>query len=173
MYYTLRASLVAAVAAKCNVLVLSEFGCNTAGHPPQEFASLMYKVIYEFQHHFSVIMIAIPSVRKEIYDVLYKVFERPTSSLLYWNGDYPRRPHPEAPWISGHGKGTSGGESGTHSARAPSASQQNIKEEEPERPAPEPQEVASIIEECIREAEGREHEEGERHRDEDAEAEHK
>ena len=104
MYYTLRASFDAAVTANCDVLVLPDFGCGEAGHPPQEVASIMYKLIDEYEEHFRVIVIAISAESKHNHEMFNKIFSRPESSLLYWNGDYPRRSHPKAPWIRGKAK---------------------------------------------------------------------
>ena len=169
MYYTLRASFDAAVTANCDILVLPDFGCGQAGHPPQEVASVMYKLIYEYKEHFRVIVIAISTESKHNYDMFNKIFSRPESSLLYWNGDYPRSSHPTAPWISGTADkvkeelpeyyDVTGG-SGDRGLRSPSAEQEQnppvpmAEEQDDHQEYPlSPQQLASIIEARILETE--------------------
>ena len=48
MYLTLTAAFRAAATFACDVLVVSDFGCNNMGHPAQEVASVMYKVAMNF-----------------------------------------------------------------------------------------------------------------------------
>jgi hypothetical protein len=45
MYMTLKAAFRAASDSPCDILVISDFGCRNLGHPAQEVASLVYKVI--------------------------------------------------------------------------------------------------------------------------------
>ena len=59
MYLTLTAAFRAAATFACDVLVVSDFGCNNMGHPAQEVASVMYKVAYEFCKDFKAIIVAI------------------------------------------------------------------------------------------------------------------
>ena len=59
MYCTLRAIFKAAQEAGAEVLVLPDFGCADAGHPPREVASLMYKVVHEYCGQFKSVIVAI------------------------------------------------------------------------------------------------------------------
>jgi hypothetical protein len=60
MYLTVTAAFQAAATSTCDVLVVSDFGCRSFGHPAQEVASIIYKVAYEFREHFKAIIVAIP-----------------------------------------------------------------------------------------------------------------
>jgi uncharacterized protein (TIGR02452 family) len=60
LYLALRAAVTVAKQSRCQVLVLSDFGCGLLGHPPREVASVMYKVIFEFKEDFKAIVIVIP-----------------------------------------------------------------------------------------------------------------
>ena len=95
-YKNLKAAFDAAVFSRCKIFVLSYFGCEQPGHPPEEVASVMYKVIYEYQACFNMIVLSVSSGTpnmaevKKNYDMFQKVFWTPESALLYWNGDCPR-----------------------------------------------------------------------------------
>ena len=88
LYLTLRAAVVAAKHSQCQVLVLSDFGCGLLGHPPQEVASVMYKVL-EFKKDFKAVVIAIPPgiessrERTMSYENFVRVFQVPKAFLLY------------------------------------------------------------------------------------------
>jgi hypothetical protein len=58
MYLTLTAAFRAATTLACDVLVVSDFGCNNMGHPAQEVASVIYKVAYEFCDQFKAVIVA-------------------------------------------------------------------------------------------------------------------
>ena len=100
-YLTLRAAFNAAAQTGRQVLVLSDFGCDM-GHPPQEVASLIHKVLYEFSSEFKAVYIAIPPTtsRKEgvrtSFEEFQQIFRSPLTSLLYWSGGIPQSTHVSA-----------------------------------------------------------------------------
>ena len=97
LYLTMHAAVTAANQSRCQVLVLSDFGCGSMGHPPREVASIMYKVVYEFKDCFKAIVIAIPpgmadsQERTTSYEYFARTFQEPNKFLLYWNGMSPSR----------------------------------------------------------------------------------
>jgi hypothetical protein len=60
MYLTVTAAFKAAATSACDVLVVSDFGCRSLGHPAQEVASVIYKVACEFCDQFKAVIVAIP-----------------------------------------------------------------------------------------------------------------
>ena len=89
MYLTLTAAFRAATTLACDVLVVSDFGCNNMGHPAQEVASMIYKVAYEFCNPFKAIIVAIPPTNKisdarTNYEEFHRVFYKPKSWLMYF-----------------------------------------------------------------------------------------
>ena len=106
MYCTLRAAFEAAAQSDSHVLVLSDFGCDGMGHPPQEVASLMYKLAYEFVDSFKAIFIAIApkklrtSGARTNFEELQRIFQNLKAELPYWGGEPPHRSGPSSPWKS-------------------------------------------------------------------------
>jgi hypothetical protein len=95
LYMTLMAAVTAANQSRCQVLVVSDFGCGAMGHPPREVASMLYKVLYEFKSCFKAVVIAISPRSAESrehassYEHFVRTFQEPNKHLLYWNGLFP------------------------------------------------------------------------------------